>query len=296
MRYNGAVTFLAALLLALPLAAQEEDVFKEISVHAGKFALVGWNKACSVAVSNLGYPKLGEAIVGDPIKTRIGTLTIAPGKDKAKAAWKANWDGRGSWRPDYAESALKELATAGYALPGIQEVLVPERYEGDPELRRVLLSTAAFKTSAAAGIPKSAASLKLAYVLYSPLTSGCGLLVFSKGGTRGPFEPVLARVYNAGARHERARAHLKAADLLYGNGDARGALEETAAAAALAPESPAARYGHAAMLGRFGYRAQALPELEASLALDPALKDKARKDEDFDSLRDEPRFKTLVAR
>jgi hypothetical protein len=60
------------------------------------------------------------------------------------------------------------------------------------------------------------------------------------------------------------------------------------------PESPSLHYGLACLAAREGGRDEALAELSAALALKPNVASWASEDDDFESLRDDPRFLTLL--
>lgn len=264
------------------------------AVEREKLDFLGWNKACSVAIAHYGYPKRGDGIEDDPVMTRIGTLTIAPGREAAKARWSAAWEGQFTWRGADAARLREDLKRAGYASPGVAETVLPGPVPPDWDLERVLLSTQTFRTKAPSGFPGP--GWRLASVRYSPLGS-CALLVYAKeGASRDFFTPLLIRVGNPAARLERAAGHVTNAVLLFQNGDAAGGLAETATAVQMNPDSAPAHYHRAAMLALTGSNEEALPELAAAVRLEPKYRQKARTDKDFESLTSMPRFKELTRR
>lgn len=272
------------LMLALPAAAVEVD--------REELAIIGWDTACSVAINHLGYPKLGEAIVGEPISTQIGTLTIRPGEQKSAAQWKVDWGGPNSWSAEPAQKAIKDLIAAGYDHRGFMELVRDEPVAGGRDLDEVILSTRNLEATKVQGWPGS--EWRVAKIDYNRLAT-CAFLIFEKKGEAKPFyRYVLARVYNTQVRSLRSRAHLNNGLLLFGTGDLPGALAETGIAAALYPEAAANRYHYAAMLCLSGYLEEAIAELAEAIKLKPAYREQARKDQDFETVLKHPRFKALM--
>lgn len=274
------------LLLVLASAAFPQAVERET------LRVLGWNKACSVAVEHLGYPFLGDAIQAEPIMTRVGTITIEPGAQKAKEHWLCAWDGRRSFLPEEEREAINKLSKDGYTLPGFTEILrhaiAPER-----DLPRLIASTDSFRTQSPG--PWPAAGWRLERVYYSPLANTCGLLVYRKEKkTNDFFKLLLVRIGNPAIRFDRAVSRVTNARLLKEKGALADALREAADAAAFAPEHPDARYHHAALLHLAGRIEEAVTELEAAIQIDKRLMKKARQDEDFSGLSWHPRFRLAV--
>ncbi len=272
------------LLAAGPAAGQ--------AIERETFSAVGWNDACSVAVTHYGYPPLGEGARDEPVLTEIGTLTIPPGAQSARIQWDVNWTGIGTWQPGQAARALSDLAAAGYSQAGFAEIVRPQRISSQPGPAQVLLSTAAFSMRSTAGWPSRGWNWD--QVVYAPL-GNCALFVFRADRQDAAFYSfLLLRVYDPSARGRRAQAHLDSAGLAYDAGDLPGALEESAIAAQMVPDLAQARYRHAAMLSLSGRSDESLAELDAALRLDPKLKAKAPHDPDFESLRAFSHFQRLT--
>lgn len=270
------------LLLAAPAAAQ--------SVEREQLAVVGWSKACSVAVNHLGFPHRGEALYDEPVLARIGALTIAPGALEPEARWLVEWEGANTWKQDEARQAVSSLVAGGYDDPGFVEKIraepaVPER----PELERIIRSTSTLGIRG--GVRWPGAEWRLSEIHYNR-TATCGLLVYESDRR---FAYVLARLFRPKARPERARAHLSSGLLLFEKGDLEGALAETGIAAAMYPTGAANRYHHGAMLALSGELEKALEEVKQAVALDASYRKKAAEDVDLDNLRDLPEFKRLTS-
>jgi hypothetical protein len=247
-----------------------------------------------VAVSHLGFPRLGDAIVSEPVRARIGTITIGPGEENARADWRASWDGRQSWDDGVAARIKKELKTQGYSHAGWHETVRPDDVAPERDLPRLIQTTDTFRTASRdlpGGFPDR---WRMAQVYYSPVDATCGLLVFHDRARRDFFQYRLIRIDNPGIRSDRALAHVTNGLLLLERGDRGGALAEAAIAAEMAPDYSPARYQFGAMLAINGKSRQALDELEAALKLDGAYKKKARSDVNYEDLRWMPRFKELV--
>ena len=278
---------LAACLSSCPSFSFSQAVYKET------VEVIGWNKQCSVAVAQLGFPKLGEAIADEPLRTRLGTLTIAPGENEAAAAWSLELDGRGSWDPRSDAEARAALKKAGYTLPGYPEIFRDAPVAQERDLPRLLLSTDTFKASAPGWPPGR--DWRLARVHYAPFSSPCALFVYQGGTAERPvYNLILLRLGNPTIRYDRADARVTNALLLFEKGKLTDAIEEARIAASLAPEHALSRYTYGEMLALDGEVVAALDELEAAIRLDPANKRKARKDKDYESLRRERRFKELT--
>ena len=287
--YESMIPLLVALWAFPASPASAQTAARE------EFSFIGWNKACSAAVALYGFGETRETAAGKPVATRIGTLTIESGEQRAQAAWIVDWNSPDNWDEAAATKARQTLLGAGYAQPGFAETLRAEPLApGRRDLAELLLSTGTFRTRAPSGWPKGTA-WRLSSVNYSPLAT-CAILVLATRGAAGELlQPLLIRSDNPAARLDRARGHLANARLLFDNGDAVGALAETEIAATMAPESALARYQHAGLLCLNGYIEEAVAELAAAVRLDPRNKATARKDKDFDSLFEDPRFKELTA-
>lgn len=278
-----------ALLVLLGPPARAQDADHET------FRVLGWNrKECSVAVAHYAFPRLGDAIADQPIMTRIGRLSLAPGGEEAQETWLEKAAGKNSWDAPAAEEALAALKKSRHVLPGYAETLRWEPVVDKRELPRLLLTTDTFRTGARDWPP---AAYRLAAVHYSPLSSPCGLLLYRHAGLpKDFFQYRLIRIHNPVIRLDRALAHVTNGKLLLERGDAAGALAETAVAAAMAPEYGLARYHHGTMLALHGKTDPALDELATAVGLDPQYRGKARGDRDWESLRWHPRFKELTRR
>ncbi|NNN06093.1 MAG: hypothetical protein HKL90_09365 [Elusimicrobia bacterium] len=280
-----AFLFAAAMLGAPPASAVEDS-----AVARTEWTALGWDDACSVALELKIYPKLDTGLHGDPVETRVGTLTIPSGAEDAKQNWTLELDGAFSWDERLAAKAEKDLNDAGYTRAGYPETVRTE-VAARPGLAEVLLSTAALDARVKNGWPGP--SWRLAGADFNALST-CALLVYAprSGGPLRKFK--LARVYSPRARVNRALAHAQNARLLFQAGDIDSAAAEAATGAALAPELAVTRYEDAAFLTLTGQIVQAVAELTAALRLDPTLRAKARDDADFEALRARDDFQRLV--
>lgn len=261
----------------------------EIGIEREEWRVVGWNDACSVAFVHLGYPKFGEAIHGEPVITRVGTLTIPAGKEKAAQTLTLDASGTNTWDSKGLAAAEKELKKAGYDRPGFIEDIRRARVGEQPGLEDRLSD---LKTLAPRA-PVGGKGLRWAAAAYSPLST-CALLVFEREDEPARLKLELARVYNPRVRRERGYDHASNARLLFESGDLDGGLAEAKTAAAVAPELPIARYNHAAMLCLSGRLNEAVAELSAAIKLDARLIDKAKTDWDLDNLRKRQDFRELM--
>ncbi len=278
---------LAAFFLAVsaaPAAAQ--------SVDHEVLKFLGWNAACSLAIAHYSYPYIGEAIANEPIVTKIGTLTIPPGKNKSRADWGISWDGSKTWRPMIAGKTMNDFGEAGYGRPGYVETIRPEPIARRPGLEQLLRSTETLKARDRKGWPGKAWTL--ARIHYSPLTTCAFVLYELEEAQETFFNYRLVRIYNPAVRTQRARAHVENGLLLFKGGDIEGALEEMEIAAQLSPTTGPARYHHAALLTVSGHMDQALVELDAAIKLNPRYEKMALDNVDFDSLYNDARFKKLT--
>lgn len=293
MSYNRVVRALALTLLlgrlALPAFAQQEYVDPNIDHEA--WSVIGWSDSCGVAFKHLYYPVLGEAIVGDPVTTHVGTARIAPGKEKYSARWTYQAEGPMSWDPKAEADAEKALKKGGYTRPGFFELIQDAPIGKQPLLAETILSTSTLSPRLTTGWPGP--EWRWAGGNYSPLGT-CALLAFEKRGAPRHYRLLLLRVYNARARTDRAYAHASNARLLFEAGNLDVAAVEAETAATLAPELPIARYEHAAMLALTGHINEAADELGAAVKLDPKYAIKAREDIDFVDLRERDDFKEMT--
>lgn len=272
------------LALALPLLAQDAAVERE------DFKILGWNDACSVAVRHQAFPKMGVAIHGQPLSTKIGTVTVEPGAQAAKARWFHEATGLNTYDEDRIATVERALRKLGYTRKGYPEAVRPNPSLEQPGLAETILSTRTLNLRP--GLVWPGPSWRWAEADYSPLGT-CALLVFESATTPTRHSWVLARIYNPRVRLERARAHAANARLLFGAGELEAAVAEAGTAAGLAPESPLARYIHAGLLSLSGRTDESVTELKAVIALDPKRAAAAKKDRDFDNVRGRRDFKDL---
>ena len=268
---------LLAGLLAFPAAAQDEFTIDHQTWH-----IVGWNDSCGVGLTILSYPKVGEAIAGDPISTRVGTVSIPVAKELSETNWTLQADGPLSFAQKDLDKAEKDLRNAGYSHPGYPEIIQDVPVGDQPLLAEAILSTGTLKARIKSGWPGS--EWRWSGVNYNPLAT-CGLLVYENRAKPLHYEFLLLRVYNSRTRTDRAYAHASNARLLFNGGNLDAGAVEAETAALLDPELPIARYEHAAMLALTGQTDQAMDELKAAVKLNPKYRAKARDDEDFDELR-----------
>jgi hypothetical protein len=289
-RFSTAI--LALLLLPARFSGASEMGALEIDHETLTF--LGWDKNCAAALAHLRYPVLGTAIADEPVKTEIGVVRVAPGEEHAKTDWRADWEGKRTWRPGVYAQARADLKAEGYTNPGWPETVRVGTSDAR-DLVRLLTTTDTFKTRGE-DFPDPT-RWRLARVHYSPLKAACGLLIFDdlkapEGKTF--FQYRLVRINNHSIRTDRALAHDTNAMLLLTNGDRVGALEETAIAAKMAPEYATARYLYARMLSLNGKGELAIEELTEAAKIDPLLKTKARHEPDFEDIHWMPRYKDLV--
>ncbi|MBI5241355.1 MAG: hypothetical protein HY926_12855 [Elusimicrobia bacterium] len=271
-------------LLAAPAATQV--------VERETFAVIGWNDACSVAVQQFGYAPIGEAVVGEPVRTRIGTITIAPGEESSRTVLTADWSGARTWDRAEAKKVVQDLLAAGYANPGYTEDIRVPRKEGPRPYEDVILSTAALQIRAPFKWPGD--DWGWDKIVYSPLGT-CGLFIYSRRQKGLPFyRTALYRFYNPSARTQRAAAHQTNSRLLFEASDLEGARAEAATAARLQPELAIARYRHAVLLCLSGHLNESVAELAEAIKRDPKLAAKARHDPDFYEVYGFPLFRAAV--
>lgn len=254
--------------------------------------MIGWDDACSVSFIHLSFPQLGQAQVNEPVRTRVGTLSIPPGKEKFLTHVVLEADGELSWDAKKLAKAEKDLKKAGWNRPGFMEVIRSSAIAPKPGLAESILSTATLSARARSW---PGPEWRWAGANYAPLST-CALLVFEKRAQPQVYVFSLVRVYNQRARHDRARAHTDNARLLFENGDLDGAVAEAEIGARAAPEQPVNRYHYAAMLALSGHVNQALVELRETVKLSPKYAERARDDEDFADLRSNDDFRAIVER
>lgn len=279
---------LAALVLASPSRAAEA---KDIGVDHEVWSVIGWNDSCGVAFTRLAYPKLGEAMMAEPVMTRAGFMSIAPQKEEAEARWTLESDGALSWDKKAFKKAEKDLIKGGYSRPGYPDVIRDGPIGDQPGLAESILSTATLSVRLKKGWPGP--EWRWAAANFNPLGT-CALLAFEKRAEPRRYRFLLVRVYNSRARIDRAYAHASNARLLFNAGNLDESAPEAATAAALAPELPIARYEHAAQLALTGHHNEAVTELAAALKLEPKYKEKARTDLDFADLKRRDDFREIT--
>jgi len=277
--------FLACLLLAVPAAAAEVEVERE------EYRIIGWNNACTVAVERYAYPVFGQAIHGEPISTRVGTMAIVTAQPVVETRWVFQADGVNTYDKPAIAGFRKKLRKAGYDRPGFDETIRDAPAADTPGAAEVILSTAVLQ--ARPDFWPDTTEWRLGWIHYNPLTT-CALLVYDKIGESARFKFLLTRVYNASARSERGRAHTTNGRGLFNTGDLQGALAEAAIGAAVAPELGGTRYQHAAMLALNGRLNKAMEELHAAIKIDPRFIETAADDLDFESLHVRQDFKGLI--
>ncbi|MBI5882049.1 MAG: hypothetical protein HZB91_02975 [Elusimicrobia bacterium] len=254
--------------------------------------VLGWSKACSVAVEYFGFPGVGAGLFNEPISMQIGSIALQDPALKASEDWIINAEGKAVWDPDKAAKAVSKLKKTGFVLAGSSET-VPAEPTGWPEIDAVLLTTRSLGAYSPSGWP--AKDFRLHQIHYSPMGT-CALLLYRWTGSkeRDFFQFLLVRTRNPRAKIERAMAHLDLAIRLFDRGDLAGALDESGFAARAAPNDAEARYRHAAYLALSGYYEDAFDELSLSLRYEKKNKERARKDPDFEGLAKDKRFKTLT--
>lgn len=273
---------LGILLLAASASAQGVD--REV------LTVLGWNKACSVALTHYGYPAIGAAIADEPVAVRIGSLTIPPEGRRSRAKFLMAVNGPYAYQPAEMKASIAKLKEAGYTALGIRETIRPDPTPVGPE--DAIRSTMSLSASAPAGWPGP--GYQLQDIFYSPLGT-CALLVYRREGfAKDFFTYLLTRVEDPRARLLRSRAHMSRGLALLGAGDLQEALEEMKIAATLSPNNALARYHHAAALCLAGRMTESMDELAAAVESDRALKAQARQDRDFEPLFKDRRFKEIT--
>lgn len=273
------------LLAALAAPAAALDIERE------EYKVIGWNNACTVAVERYAYPALGQAIHGEPITARLGTLAIVTEKPVVETRWVLESDGANTYDRFSIAAFRRKLRKAGYDRRGFDETIRDAATVESPGSADVILSTAILE--ARPDFWPDTREWRWGRAHYNPLGT-CALLVYEKIGERDRYKFLLTRVYNASARSDRGRAHATNGRLLFNAGDLAGALAETEIGARTAPELGGTRYQYAAMLALNGRLDEALRELLAAIKIDGRFAAKAAKDEDFDSLRSRQDFQELI--
>jgi hypothetical protein len=297
MSYNGSVQALALTALfalaSLSARALPPDGVEGIDVDHEAWSVVGWNEGCAVAFEHLYYPKLGQAVAGDPISTHLGTAMIHPGREDYVARWVLQAEGKFSRDERQVAKAKADLRAAGYTRAGYPELIQDAPVGDQPLLAETLLSTATLATRLKNTNAWPGPEWRWAGGSYSPLGT-CALLAYELRGSPRHYRLLLLRIYNPRVRRERAYAHASNARLLFNAGNLPVAATEAETAALLDPDLPIGRYEHAAMLSMNGYPAEAVKELAAAIRLEPKYRGKARDDVDFDNLRERDDFKDLT--
>lgn len=273
------------LLLIVPAAAAEVEVERE------EYRIIGWNNACTVAVERYAYPVFGQAIHGEPISTRVGTLAIETAKPVVETRWVFQADGVNTYDKPAIAGFRKKLRKAGYDRPGFDETIRDAPTADTPGAAEVILSTAILE--ARPDFWPATNEWRLGWIHYNPLTT-CALLVYDKIGESARFKFLLTRIYNASARSERGRAHTTNGRGLFNAGELAAALAETEIGARTAPELGGTRYQYAAMLALSGRDEDAMRELLSAIKIDERFVAKAADDLDFESLRVRQDFKKHV--
>jgi len=278
--------FLAVIASATPTLAASNG--EGIGIDHEEWRVIGWNDGCGVALKHLSYPRLGEAMIAEPVQTRIGTLEIAPGEEVAHLNSVYEADGALSWDPAAVKKAESQLKKGGFIDRGYLETIRDAPIGRQPQLAETILSTGTLSPRLKVGWPGP--DWRWAGASYNSLST-CALLAFENRQSRRRYRFLLVRVYNTRARLDRAYAHASNGRLLFNDGDLENGAPEAETAAQLAPELPIARYEHAAMLALTGRLDEAVVELSFAVKLDPLLGKKARTDVDFSDLKRRDDFK-----
>ena len=275
--------FLLLTALAVPAAA--------LDFEREEYKIIGWNNACSVAVERYAFPQLGQAISGEPITSRVGTLAIVTAKPTVETRWVFAADGTNTYDTAAIGRIRKKLRKAGYDRSGFNETIRAAATVESPGSAEVILSTTILQ--ARPDFWPDTRQWRWGWAHYNPLST-CALLVYEKIGEHDRFKFILTRIYNASARAERGRAHTTNGRLLFNAGDLDGALAETEIGARTAPEVGGTRYHYAAILTLNGRLDDAMRELLTAARIDARFAEKAAKDADFDSLRNRQDFQELI--
>jgi tetratricopeptide (TPR) repeat protein len=264
---------------------------RAIDIEREEYKIIGWNDACSVAVERYAYPVLGQALYGEPITSRVGTLAIVTAKPTVETRWVFEADGAHTADPRLIVGIRKNLRKAGYDRPGFNEMIRDARTIPGPSTSEIILSTASLE--ARPDFWPDTRVWRWGRTHYNPLST-CALLIYEQIGERDRYKFLLTRIYNASARTDRGRAHTTNGRLLFNDGDLADALAETEIGARMAPEIGATRYHYAAMLALSGRLDKSVSELLAAIKLDETYRKNASTDSDFDSLLKRQDFQELV--
>jgi hypothetical protein len=270
---------LTLLVLLLSAPARAIDIERE------EYKIIGWNDACSVAVERYAYPVLGQALYGEPITSRVGTLAIVTAQPIVETRWVFEADGTHTADPGLISGIRKNLLKTGHDRPGFSEIIRDARTVAGPSTSDIILSTATLE--ARPDFWPDTREWRWARTHYNPLST-CALLIYEQIGARDRYKFLLTRIYNASARVDRGRAHTT------NDGDLVDALAETEIGARMAPEIGATRYHYAALLSLNGRLDEAMAELMASVKLDAAYRTKAARDLDFDPMLNRQDFQELI--
>ncbi len=276
---------LALLLLTLASPSVALDIARE------EFNVLGWTNACSVAVERYAYPYLGEAMVAEPITSRLGTLTIELKAPVTVTRWVFEADGANTYDPHAIERMKRKLRKSGFDRPGYAEVIRDSETVVAAGSAEVILSTAIL--DARPDFWPDTTQWRWARAHYNPLGT-CALLIYEDRELPERYKFLLTRIYNPSARSDRGRAHAVNGRLLFNKGDLEGALFETETGARLAPEVGGVRYQYAAMLAMNGRPDAAMKELTAAIKRGESYRRQAAEDLDFETLRHRQDFQEIV--
>lgn len=276
-------SLLFLILLAVPASA--------LDIEREEYKIIGWNNACSVAVERYAYPVLGQAIHGEPITSRLGTLAIVTKYPIVETRWVFEADGANTYDKESIPVFRRKLRKAGFDRPGFTETIRDAATVASPGSAEVILSTAILE--ARPDFWPDTREWRWGWAHYNPLST-CALLVYERVDERERFKFILTRIYNAKARSERGLAHTTNGRLLFNEGDLAGALAETEIGARTAPEAGPARYHYAALLALNGRLNASFAELLEAVKIDERFAEKAAADADFDSLRVRQDFQELI--
>ncbi|MFA6316634.1 MAG: hypothetical protein WC943_04390, partial [Elusimicrobiota bacterium] len=94
------------LLLALAMALAAAAAPARAQVDRESLDVLGWSKACSVAVQYYGYPAMGSAMFNVPITMQIGTISLQEPAKTASVDWLLNIEGKSVWDPEKAAATI----------------------------------------------------------------------------------------------------------------------------------------------------------------------------------------------
>ncbi|MBI3300074.1 MAG: hypothetical protein HYZ75_18055 [Elusimicrobia bacterium] len=293
----------SALLLAFSLAAPASAARTPVLVAVGtatrtgyeEFSVLGWGDACSVAVRYMRFPPEGAGLRGVPDAFRAGLMSLPPDGDAQVEDWIYSSDKGTGYASENMSRVVEDLrGERRHDRPGTAERLRSAHVADQPGLETLLNSTTVFKSDPPlGGFPER---FRFAAVHYAPLGS-CALFEFVDPATpRDGLRTKLVRLPEPGVRRARARAHVTNALLLYRNEtDLTAAEAELAVASAMDPQYPLARYNHAILLTLHGRFNAAIESLKAAVKHDGAWAEEASRASEFEPLREDPRFKAVLA-